>query len=258
MMTLSLQAWHRRFTSQANWTRELRNYLYEQIEITTARRVLEVGSGTGAILADLPGSIPFQAGLDYNRTYIDLAIRNSNQAQFTQGDAHMLPYLNGCFDLTLCHFLLLWVNNPLQVVREMARVTRLGGSVIALAEPDYGGRIDYPSALEQLGYWQSAALQEQGATPLTGRALSHIFHQAGLQSIVVGVLGGQWKGDPDWELWEQEWKVLESDLALVSDISKIKEASKLKALDKSAYQNGERILFVPTFYAWGRTARSAK
>ena len=40
--------WHKRYTQQATWTRDLRSYLFEKAGLANARRVLEVGCGTGA------------------------------------------------------------------------------------------------------------------------------------------------------------------------------------------------------------------
>jgi len=257
-MALTPQDWHKRFTQQARWTADLRNYLFGQIKIEKARRILEVGCGTGAILADLPRVVPLQVGLDINRSHLEATMRNSIEASLTQGDAHTLPYPDGCYDLSFCHFLLLWVADPIQVVREMARVTRPGGAVMALAEPDYGGRIDYPATLSQLGVWQTSSLREQGADPLIGRKLAGIFYQAGLQTVQSGVLGGQWSGPPDWDHWESEWMVLDSDISKTSEFINSSEVSKLKAVDRSAYERGERVLFVPTFYAWGRVSSSAR
>ena len=159
-MTLTPQDWHQRFTQQAQWTRDLRAYLYQRVEIAQAQRVLEVGCGTGAILADLPAQIPLQVGLDVDRQNLHLAMRSTPGTGFTQGDGHALPYPDGCFDVTYCHFLLLWVADPAQVLREMVRVTRPGGAVLALAEPDYGGRVDYPEELAILGKWLSAGALE--------------------------------------------------------------------------------------------------
>jgi hypothetical protein len=131
----------------------------------------------------------------------------------------------------------------------MIRVTRPGGVILALAEPDYDGRIDYPEELSQLGKMQMESLREQDADPLIGRKLAHIFHVAGLESVETGVLGGQWSGDPNWQAWESEWAVLESDLKKTFQASKTWKV--LKELDQAATKSGERILFVPTFYAWG-------
>jgi ubiquinone/menaquinone biosynthesis C-methylase UbiE len=249
-MSLTPQDWHRRFTQQALWTSDLRRYIFEQINIKKNHRILEVGCGTGAILIQLPATTSLKVGFDINHQYLSMATRNAMDASLTQGDAHVLPYSKRIFDLTLCHFFLLWIANPIQVVSEMTRVTRPGGTVIALAEPDYGGRIDFPQALAQLGQWQTSSLLEQGADPTIGRKLAGIFHQAGLESIQTGVLGGQWSGIQDWDQWELEWAVLESDLGQEPSLSG--RFSNLKDLDKNAYIRGERILFIPTFYAWGR------
>jgi SAM-dependent methyltransferase len=251
-MTLTSQDWHQRFTQQAQWTKDLRAYLYQRVGMENARRVLEIGCGTGAILSDLPRGIPLRVGLDIDKTRLLMAMRSTWRTDFTQGDGHALPYPDGCFDITLCHFLLLWVADPMQVLAEMVRVTRPGGAVLALAEPDYGGRIDYPEELAILGQWQMEALRQQGADPRMGRKLAGLFHSAGLEVVETGALGGQWSGLPDWDQWESEWAVLESDLAKTSEILKISEVARLKEIDRSAYQRGERVLFVPTFYAWGR------
>jgi ubiquinone/menaquinone biosynthesis C-methylase UbiE len=257
-MNLTPHEWHDRFTQQALWTLDLRDYLYKQIEIEKIRSVLEVGCGTGAILADFSSSISIQNGLDIDRLFLDTATRKSPKARFTQGDAHYLPYIKDCFDLTFCHFLLLWIAEPGQVITEMARVTRPGGSVLAMAEPDYGGRIDFPQELNLLGQWQTKSLREQGADPCIGRKLAQLFTQAGLQFIQTGVLGGQWSGSLDWDQWESEWKVLEFDLKLFTKNDQILDIPKLKAIDKTAYEQGARVLFVPTFYAVGRVPPSAK
>ena len=45
--------WHKRFVQQAGWTSELRNYLFKRAGLPAARRVLEVGCGSGAILSGL-------------------------------------------------------------------------------------------------------------------------------------------------------------------------------------------------------------
>ncbi|MBU0511703.1 MAG: methyltransferase domain-containing protein [Chloroflexi bacterium] len=260
---LTPQDWHTRFMQQARWTRDLRAYLYPRAGLGNARRVLDVGCGTGAIPGELAEQVPLLHGLDIDRAHLRLAMGNAPGAILTLGDAHNLPYPDDIFDITLCHFALLWMNDPARVLREMARVTCPGGAVLALAEPDYGGRVDYPLELVQLGEWQTESLRRQGADPLMGRRLAGLFHGAGLQNVETGALGGQWIGTPDWEAWESEWAVLESDLDETCQVSghpfqseSLKKTWQLlKALDKSAWQSGQRVLFVPTFYAWGRVSR---
>lgn len=242
--------WHIRFEQQARWTQDLRRFLYDRAGLNRARRVLDVGCGTGVLLSELEERCEAAVfGLDIARDHLIMAIRNTQSTFFIQGDAHVLPYATQSFDLAYCHFLLLWVKDSLQVVREMARVVRPGGAVLALAEPDYGGRIDYPPDLSELGQAQRSSLQIQGADPLMGRKLSGIFHQAGLTSVETGVLGGQWVSPPPSAEWDAEWRVLEYDLQQTS--GRIHSPEALKKLDWAAWQAGERVLFVPTFYAFG-------
>jgi SAM-dependent methyltransferase len=251
--TLPSSFWHTRFVQQAQWTQSLRHHLYARADLAGARRTLEVGCGTGAVLTELlmqsHGEI---FGLDISSEHLGLAAENLPGIALTCGDAHDLPYPAAVFDLTLCHFLLLWVSDPVQVVREMARVTQTGGIVCALAEPDYGGRIDYPVELKTLGDWQQNALQQQGADPVLGRRLRAIFQLAGLTTVEAGVLGGQWSGMPSPEEREMEWKVLEDDIHSYSQGIGSSEIKRLKLIDQHAWEHGERVLFVPTFYAWGR------
>jgi SAM-dependent methyltransferase len=167
-----------------------------------------------------------------------------------QADANTLPFPAASFDIVFCHFLLLWVANPARALAEMARVARPGGWVIALAEPDYGGRIDYPETLAQLGRMQEQALREQGAEPRRGRQLGALFQKTGLQDVVMGVLSGQWRiGAAQDDDWRQEWLVLEADLS--GRLSR-SEIERLQQIEADARRSGERVLFVPTFYAFGK------
>jgi len=49
----NLDFWHQRYTQQAGWTLEARRYIFRQIGLEKFAAILEVGSGTGAILSSL-------------------------------------------------------------------------------------------------------------------------------------------------------------------------------------------------------------
>lgn len=242
--------WHQRYVQQAHWTASLRRYLFERAGLSRAQRILDVGCGTGALLSELCSTSISIHGLDLDSEYLHLARQHAPQAHMVHGDAHHLPYAQESFDIACCHFLLLWVQNPQQVITEMRRVVRPGGCVLALAEPDYRGRIDYPQELEALGQQQSAALSQQGATPEIGRKLRALFNRAKLANVESGVLSGQWQGIPTANEQALEWQVLENDLREQLSSS---ELAALRRQDQEAWQRGERILFVPTFYAIGWT-----
>lgn len=240
--------WHSRFLQQATWTRDLRAYLFDRAGLVKARRVLEVGCGTGAILSDVatPGVVH---GLDLDSVRLTEARVHAPAAMLVCGNAMVLPYPGGVFDITFCHFLLLWVKDPLNALVEMKRVTRAGGAVLAMAEPDYDSRVDKPDALALLGRWQAESLRLQGADPALGSRLAALFQQAGIQLIETESLGVGVDGRPhDPAEWAMEWAVLEDDLA--GRVS-AKEIQRMKVLDNHAREQGKRVLNVPTYFAWG-------
>jgi SAM-dependent methyltransferase len=242
--------WHKRFQQQAGWTNDLRTYLFKLAGMESAGRVLEVGCGTGAILATL-ASGPGIHGLDLQPDRLVEARQHAPQAILTCGDACCLPFASGVFDITFCHFLLLWVPDPLQALLEMKRLTRPGGSILALSEPDYTARVDKPDSLAALGYWQSESLRRQGADPGLGRRLAELFHLAGIPLIETGCLEPEARHLPSYGEWKLEWTVMEEDLA---DLLPLKEIQRLKRLDKTAWQRRERVLHVPTYWAYGNSS----
>lgn len=252
-MTLTALQWHQRFLQQAQWTSDLRRYIYREIDQFPVKSILDVGCGTGALLDEFLDFSPTGVhGLDINLEFLSFSRGNNAQAKLTCGDARTMPYAADSFDMLVCHYLLLWVNDPGQVLAEMVRVANAGATIVALAEPDYGGRIDYPEALSTLGDRQKASLRSQGADTHMGRKLRALFSQAGLEGVETGVLGGQWKGPVSPEERASEWSVLANDLeGLIED----EDIEALMDLEAAAWEAGERVLYVPTFYAMGRVGK---
>ena len=248
MSDLTIEEWHAQFIRQARWTRAVRNQLYRQVNLLRAGRVLDVGCGTGVITEEMAARCKGQViGVDVDAAMIEFALRSSGRAEYRIGDTHQLDFPNGHFDVVACHFLLMWVSDPLLAVREMVRVTRLGGAVLACAEPDYGGRIDYPEELP-LARWQAEALRHEGADPFIGRKLPALFTQAGL-SANVGVIPSLWDDEALRAEFEAEWALMERTLAeRVSE----DELRYYRQVDWQAIEDGQRLIFVPIFYAVGR------
>src|SRR5690349_4381527 len=174
--------WHRRYLQQAQWTRDLRAYIFKQAGLDNTSCILEVGCGTGAILTELQDSGSLY-GLDLDFAALTQCRVHVPGASLIQGDVLELPYSNQIFDIVYCHFLLLWVRDPLQALLEMKRVAKPGAHIIAFAEPDYTRRIDRPRELVSLGEWQTAALRRQGADPGLGARLADLFFRAGIKIV---------------------------------------------------------------------------
>jgi SAM-dependent methyltransferase len=241
--------WHDRYLRQATWTRTLRSYLLDRSGFATARRVLEVGCGTGAVLAHLPEASASVYGLEIDRETIGQCREHAEAALLTCGDALAIPYASASFDVTFCHFLLLWIRDPLSALQEMKRVTAPSGYVIAFAEPDYGARVDRPAELAWLGQRQNEALARQGAALRRGAELGRLFRQADIRILETGPIGPPEPGRLTAAEWESEWQVLQADLA--GDIS-ARDLQRLRELDRKAVLLGQHLLNVPTFFAWGQ------
>lgn len=248
MNSLSLMDWHQRYLEQARWTASVRRFLCKMANLNHSHRILEVGSGTGAFLGEVAADTGAEIiGVDISIKPLQFAQRQVS-AKYVGADGLSLPFSNQTFDAGVCHFLLLWVSDPLAILKEIRRVVCPGSAVIAFGEPDYGGRIDHPKELEALGEAQTQALISQGADPMTGRKLKSLFIKSGLINVFSGVLGGEWAQTFNKQAWFSEWSIVNNDLQnRMPDM----ELSKYRSIDKAAWERGERLLFIPTFYALG-------
>ena len=241
---------HRRYTEQATWTADLRQRLLERLPGDSGARFLEVGAGTGVIAGGLaihrPAGRVFALDVDMSACRFGAAF--APDVAWLRGDAHALPLEASSIDATLFHFVLMWLDDPAQALAEAVRVTRPGGWVAALAEPDHAARLDFPDVLARLGQRQTEALALQGADVRMGRKLRALMATVGLEDVEAGVLGGEWSLGKSGEL-SFEWETLRDDLELTVPAS---DLDALEAFDRDSWTRGERLLFVPTFFAIGR------
>jgi len=162
-------------------------------------------------------------------------------------EAESLPFPDESFSIAYCTFLLLWAREPVRVLREMKRVSK--DWVLCLAEPDYGGRLDYPEGLEGLKDILAEGLQKEGADPYIGRKLPNLFSEAGLRAE-VGVHPGVWDIERLKREQAGEWRWVETS-ARLGGIGKDRlEAYRGKWLE--ALDRGTLFQFNPVFYALAR------
>jgi SAM-dependent methyltransferase len=95
-------------------------------------RVLDIACGTGAVAsvaAPAAGGTGSVIGLDRSGEMLAVARRRLPQLDWREGDAQALPFGDGGFDVVLCQFGLMFVDDRELAVREMLRVLRHGGRV---------------------------------------------------------------------------------------------------------------------------------
>lgn len=241
-------AWHTRFKQQAGWTRNLRKHLISRFDLPPNPRIMDVGSGTGALLAEQVSLSDEVFGLDKDINALWFSKAENSTVHLINADANRMPLPDDYFDLTFCHYLLMWISDPNKVVKEMARITRPGGFVVAYAEPDYQARIDHPEIFQKLGQLQNHSLQFQGVNLTIGRQLGQIFSNAGLNDVRSGVLAGEWTEQSN-EDFESEWAVIAYDLGGLVTPEKILE---IRQDAHQAWMAGSITLYIPTLYAFGQ------
>jgi trans-aconitate methyltransferase len=124
------------------WSRTVATELLRWLAPRSGLAWADVGCGTGALASTIltmcdPSSI---SGIDSSEGFVSLARQRISdpRARFETGDATHLPWNSAVRDVTAAGLVLNFVRDHSGMVREMARVTRPGGTVAAYVW-DYAG-----------------------------------------------------------------------------------------------------------------------
>jgi len=115
-----------------------RKKIEELIERTiagTSGRALDAGCGTGFNLQRLHARGFTVTGLEPSGAMRAFAKQNNPRAEVLDGDIERMPFADATFDLVLSIEVIRYLADPLQAMREMARVTKPGGLAIITAAP---------------------------------------------------------------------------------------------------------------------------
>ncbi len=101
------------------------------------RAVLDLGTGTGRILALLAGRAERAIGVDGSAAMLAVARANLERAglrhaQVRQGDIYALPVERDGYDVIVVHQVLHYLDDPARAIREAARALRPGGRLFVV------------------------------------------------------------------------------------------------------------------------------
>jgi SAM-dependent methyltransferase len=124
------------FTRIANSMRESGEELVASLDIVPGMKVLDLGCGDGTTALPAAARGAAVLGVDIARNLVDAGNTRARQlglenCRFEHGDARDLHWLEDeSFDLVVSIFGAMFAQDPFQVAREMARVTRPGGRIV--------------------------------------------------------------------------------------------------------------------------------
>jgi len=164
------------------WSRRLVPGYIEFAGVKNGDRVLDVGTGTGAVAAGIAATMPAAeiVGIDPSEAFISYAKNNvtSGRARFEIGDAQSLNFPDASFDQTTALLVMNFIPDHDKAIREMRRATRPGGVVSACVW-------DYASGMEMIRtFWDEVVALVPSLEPK---------HQRNVKFAREGQLGELWR-----------------------------------------------------------------
>ena len=172
--------------------------------VAGGQRVLDVGCGPGALTAELVARLGATdvAAVDPSSSFVAAARERNPGVDVREAPAEELPFGDDEFDAALAQLVVHFMADPVAGLREMARVTRPGGAVVACVWDHAGGQ--GPLGL----FWQAVHELDPGARDESGFAgareghLAELFVAAELQDIEETLVEARVEHPSFEEWWE--------------------------------------------------------
>jgi SAM-dependent methyltransferase len=171
-------------TLQEQAARPLWEAMLDAAAVGRQTRLLDAGCGAGGasvLAADRGAAVN---GLDATEALLAIARKRVRDGDFRAGDLQDLPYADASFDAIIAADVLPYIAQPLGAVRELARVCRPSGRIVAAVwnRPEECAQLMILRAVRDL---LPACLSEEPLALSAPGALERLLTEAGL-----GVLGG--------------------------------------------------------------------
>lgn len=220
-MTTYTHGHHQTVLRSHKWRTAANSAAYLLPHLRGSDRLLDVGAGPGTITADLADLVAHVTATEIGQPELELsratvAQRGLVNVEFSVQDVHALTFSDDSYDIVHAHQVLQHVADPVQALREMARVTRPGG-LVAARDSDYAGFVWWP-LIPELDEWlrlYRTAARANGGEPDAGRRLLSWARAAGLSNTTPTSSTWCYATAADRAWWGGMWadRIVESDLA---------------------------------------------
>ncbi|HET6244184.1 MAG: methyltransferase domain-containing protein [Bacteroidetes bacterium] len=173
----------------------LEQMVYSEIDLSSAKNLLEIGSGVGAQSAILLNKFPaiHITGIDSSTTqlqtakhYLDQNPGFKGRFDLQQMNAECMDFEDATFDSVFLCWILEHVNNPGKVLKEAFRVLKPGGVLIA-SEVFNATFYTFPFSPNIEEFWNQYNLfqEKAGGDPNVGAKLGNLLASAEFSSITT-------------------------------------------------------------------------
>jgi len=165
----------------------------DYLNLSAATMVADLGCGPGTLEAEIGARYPGVrlTGIERSESYCATARERTARlagVEIRHGDATTTGLPDDMFDVTFCRYLLEHVASAADVVREMVRITRPGGRIVA-QENDLLYVVYYPEIAGHAEVMDRfCELQSQmGGDPFIGRKLFSLFDRQDVESVDLDI-----------------------------------------------------------------------
>lgn len=164
------------------------HFVLRDFALPSGQRVLDLACGIGAMTEQLAWRSPSIRlfGVDLQMQSLHVAQANHPIAAYTQADGACIPFSDNSFDFVHCSWLLEHVPSPLNILKEVYRVLKVGG-LCQFTEVDnssFGTDPEYPEVVEVMSALCRIQI-ESGGDPYIGRRLGQLLEEAGFTDVDV-------------------------------------------------------------------------